>query len=527
MANGHPSFLSNYLRRHCDSVCTYAFEKKECEAMSLNLLAIYLALQTVPFISLLIALPYTVYGYLRSKSVNVWRCTYFYSFVLYFLCAYLMTILPLPSRESLNDMRPISELIQLIPFANFASIKQETLARDIAVIVFNVVLTIPLGFYLRALYDFNLKKTAVAGLCVALFYEISQLTGLFFIFPRPWRIFDIDDLMINTLGAVIGYVLTPAASRLLPGYAHLKTLRLSLGNEVSFRRRFLSGMIDMAVVLGLSTVLVGAGAYLLGGMIPDNWQIMHLGVFALILGVAACYSLLCGHVTLGNRLTGLRLTTDNGKIASRLQCAYRMILEHVCVTAIPFFVYFSIRISADGASIRNVLWLGLGTSLMLFAARNALEMMFNAVTHGSSMLYDRVTRTRLSYGFSKRSLFGIRVLDILPLEETNVDRLSETVCDTLYAVGFGREAITKVRLMMEGVLLEWMKAGLRGTPCELRLDKHFCQKALIISIPAANVDSGPAVPATEESYMDMLSKMTLCIESYRASQKNVCIIHIP
>ena len=123
--------------------------------MSLNLMAIYLALQTVPFISLLFALPYTLYGYLRSKSVNVWRCTYFYSFVLYFLCAYFMTILPLPSRESLNDMRPISELIQLIPFANFASIKQETLVRDIAVIVFNVVLTIPLGFYLRALFGFG------------------------------------------------------------------------------------------------------------------------------------------------------------------------------------------------------------------------------------------------------------------------------------------------------------------------------------------------------------------------------------
>ena len=143
------------------------------------------------------------------------------------------------------------------------------------------------------------------------------------------------------------------------------------------------------------------------------------------------------------------------------------------------------------------------------------------------MLYDRMTRTRLSYGCSKRSLFGIRVLDILPLEEANVDRLSETVCDTLYAIGFGREAVTKVRLMTEGVLLEWMNAGLRGTPCELRLDKHFCQKALILSIPAAHSESGPGVNAAEESYMDMLSQMTLHIESYRASQKNVCIIHIP
>ena len=174
-----------------------------------------------------------------------------------------------------------------------------------------------------------------------------------------------------------------------------------------------------------------------------------------------------------------------------------------------------------------MLWLGLGTFLMLCAARNALEMMFNAVTHGSSMLYDRMTKTCLSYSCSKRPLFGTRMLDILPLEEANVDSLSKTVCDTLSAMGFGREAVTKVRLMTEGVLLEWMNAGLRGTPCELRLDKHLGQRALILSIPVAAAASAPAMPAGEESYVDMLSKMTLKTEHYRAARKNVCIIHIP
>ena len=495
--------------------------------MLLNLMAIYLALQTVPFLALLPALPYTLYGYWRSKSVNVWRCTYFYSFVLYFLCAYFMTILPLPARDSLQDMRPISELIQLIPFANFASIRQETLLRDIAVLVFNVVLTMPLGFYLRTLFDFNLKRTVVAGLCVALFYEVSQLTGLFFIYPRPWRIFDVDDLMINTLGAVVGYWLTPAAARVLPGYTQLKKLRLVLGSEVSFRRRFLSGTIDMAVVLLLSMVLSGLLAVLLGRTVTENWKILHLGAFGMVMLVAAVYSLLCGQATLGNRLTGLRLMQETGEAATRLQSAYRMVLEHVCVTAIPFWIYFSIRISADKVSIVNVVWLGMGAFLMMCAARNVLEMMFNAVTHGSSMLYDRLTGTRLCYGSSKRPLFGIRVLDILPLEAANVDCLSRTVCDTLAAVGFGHEAVTKVRLMTEGVMLEWMAAGLQGTPCELRLDKHFFQKALILSIPVAGDGGVAPVNATEESYLDMFSNMTLKLESYRASRKNVCIIHIP
>ena len=495
--------------------------------MLLNLIAVYLALQTVPFLALIPTLPYTVYGYLRTKSVNVWRCTYFYSFILYFLCAYFMTILPIPSRESLSQMRPVSELIQLIPFANFVSIKQETIVRDIAVIVFNVVLTVPLGFYLRALYDFDLKKTAIAGFCAALFFEISQLTGLFFVFPRPWRIFDVDDLMINTLGAVLGYALTPWAIRMLPGTAYLKTLRLYLGSEVSFRRRFVSGCIDTFVVLMLSSALSAAFGVAAGLAIIGNWKVLCLTMFWMIMLVAACYSLICGDATLGNRLTGLRLTTAKGKSASRLQCVYRMVLEHLFVTAIPFWVYYSIRVSANGASIKNVLWLALAAVLMLCAARNMLEMMFNAVTHGSSMFYDRATKTHLSYGSSKKEILGIRVLDILPLQEENVDGLSQTVCDTLSAAGFGRETVTKVRLMTEGVLLEWMNDGLRGTPCELRLDKHFRQKALILSIPVEKNQPGPSVPTAEESYVDMFSKMTLQVESYCAAGKNVCIIHIP
>ena len=303
--------------------------------------------------------------------------------------------------------------------------------------------------------------------------------------------------------------------------------RSSSVNEGRTADDLLSGTIDMAVVLLLSMVPSGLLAVLLGRTVTENWKILHLGAFGMVMLVAAVYSLLCGQATLGNRLTGLRLMQETGEAATRLQSAYRMVLEHVCVTAIPFWIYFSIRISADKVSIVNVVWLGMGAFLMMCAARNVLEMMFNAVTHGSSMLYDRLTGTRLCYGSSKRPLFGIRVLDILPLEAANVDCLSRTVCDTLAAVGFGHEAVTKVRLMTEGVMLEWMAAGLQGTPCELRLDKHFFQKALILSIPVAGDGGVAPVNATEESYLDMFSNMTLKLESYRASRKNVCIIHIP
>ena len=94
--------------------------------MEPTLIAIYLALQIAPYTALLIAFPYTVYEYVKTKSINVDKCTYFYIFVLYFLCAYFMTILPLPAADAAVWKKPVIELIQLIPFKGFADIKRES-----------------------------------------------------------------------------------------------------------------------------------------------------------------------------------------------------------------------------------------------------------------------------------------------------------------------------------------------------------------------------------------------------------------
>ena len=40
--------------------------------------------------------------------------------------------------------------------------------------------------------------------------------------------------------------------------------------------------------------------------------------------------------------------------------------------------------------------------------------------------------------------------------------------------------------MTEGILLDWIESGLEGICCELRLDRHFKHKALIVSVPGEN-----------------------------------------
>lgn len=43
---------------------------------------------------------------------------------------------------------------------------------------------------------------ALAGFAVSLFVEFTQLTGNWFLYPCPCRLFDVDDLIASTVGAL-------------------------------------------------------------------------------------------------------------------------------------------------------------------------------------------------------------------------------------------------------------------------------------------------------------------------------------
>ena len=486
--------------------------------------AAYIALQVGPFVALIFALPYTIYGYVRNKTVDVWKCTYLYTFCLYFICAYFVTWLPLPTAETLARLKPMSEFIQLVPFQSFLDIERETLLRDLAIILFNVALTMPLGYFLKEFFHASMKKAVLCGFLVSLLYEVTQLTGLFFIYPRAYRIFDIDDLIINTLGAYLGYVVAPLISGLLPGISDKQNQRLVQGSEVAFAQRAIAAAMDFLIILS-GAVLVIVCVPALQAPMTSRASLMRFPLFfILFMLIAVAYSFLLGGGTLGYRLAGLRLMTGRGLTASRLKCVLRTLLMYIGVFSIPFWVLFFMSIYTEYAGAKSILWVLISAVLMMFAAKNVLEMTFNAVTNGSSMFYDRCLKTHVVYGSSRKtSLFGIRVIDMLPLVPKNIDILSAEICDALSAADVSKESVTKVRLMAEGVLLDWIDSGLEGICCELRMDDRFMRKALMVSVPGENKTK----VRSDDTYVEMLSEMNLTLETYYAAEKNICIIHIP
>lgn len=85
-----------------------------------------------------------------------------------------------------------NEKINLIPFSQGA---------DKTMLVLNIILFVPLGFMLPLIWPGYRKIgcTLLAGLSFTLLIEISQLFN--------HRATDVDDLLMNTLGCLVGYVL--------------------------------------------------------------------------------------------------------------------------------------------------------------------------------------------------------------------------------------------------------------------------------------------------------------------------------
>jgi hypothetical protein len=140
------------------------------------------------------------------------------------------------------------------------------------------------------------------------------------------------------------------------------------------------------------------------------------------------------------------------------------------------------------------------------------------------MIYDRIFNTYVAYSKSrKNSIFGIRVIDIRALESENIDMLSDEIYNTLLDMKVSHESATRVRLMAEGVMLDWVEQGLGGISCELRLDKRYKGNALMLSVSGEDRTND----RLSDSYTDMLKGLDLSLTTYYAAEKNICNIIVP
>jgi hypothetical protein len=190
------------------------------------------------------------------------------------------------------QLRPLSALTSAVGVEQFAC---------------NVALFVPLGALLRRAPP----VAALAGAGLSAFVEVTQLTGLWFRFPCPYRVFDVDDVIANTTGAVLGSLLVPLLNRIPSGSGR----RATEPRPLTVGRRLLGMCCDGLLLwwLGVACVHLTGLALRWAGLPPSTALQVSAAwlVPALLLLVAA----LSWDGTPGQRLVLLRARSPGGRAA--------------------------------------------------------------------------------------------------------------------------------------------------------------------------------------------------------------------
>lgn len=309
---------------------------------------IQLGFLAFPLVALLLAVPYALYQYRRFGALSIWKTFVVFTFILYCLCAVSLIVFPLPADHSAvvesartPQLHPFHVIEQIHETTDFSLSDRSTWGpalRSPVVYeaIFNVMLTVPLGAYLCYLFRCRWWMALLIGMATTLLFETSQLTGLFGLYAHPYRLFDVDDLILNTTGTMLGFWLMIPLAWALPSMDEVNEQARERGSSrVSLTRRALAAVVDLtvlAVFFVLAWIVLSptdaqiakalavdpshAGAKTLafrfiGGLFADPMSalLLALGIGAVLFAVIPMAS---KGRTIGKALVGIRIVKADG-----------------------------------------------------------------------------------------------------------------------------------------------------------------------------------------------------------------------
>jgi len=148
---------------------------------------------------------------LLISLIILWKRKHSFSYFFFFLLfwVYLMfsiekVFFPLEiSGPFVDEMKQvsISSLINFTPFfLDFSSVK----IGEVKLFLYNIILTIPFGFGLNFLTRVRSKNIFAMSVILGASLEITQLF-ISIILGYPYRTVDVNDLLFNTIGVLVGY----------------------------------------------------------------------------------------------------------------------------------------------------------------------------------------------------------------------------------------------------------------------------------------------------------------------------------
>ncbi|MGX1702213.1 VanZ family protein [Microbacterium sp. NPDC055357] len=211
------------------------------EQVILGILAIFIG-AAVGFVFFV---PFVAISYRRRGGLSFGRFVLWAAALVYFWAIWTYTLLPLPDPDTIRCAGVNLDLFQFVDDVRGAMRRPGNTLTDPAVLqlLLNVLLFTPLGFFIRVLGGRGILIAFVVGLGLSAFIETTQLTGVWGVYPCAYRVFDVDDMLTNTTGAVLGSVLSLVVPKRYRG-AHRAT-DAALPHPVTRGRRFVAIVCDV------------------------------------------------------------------------------------------------------------------------------------------------------------------------------------------------------------------------------------------------------------------------------------------
>lgn len=234
----------------------------------------------------LLFVPFVAVSYRRRGGLSVGRSLLWFAALVYFWAIWTYTLLPLPDPESIRCVGTITDPMEVVRDLQKALAGPGNPLRHPALLqlVFNVLLFVPLGVFLRVLGARGIPTALVVGFGLSLLIETTQLTGVWGLYPCAYRFFDVGDLMTNTTGAVLGSVFALVVPRSMRGMS--ARADAGLPRPVTRGRRAIAMLCDALaygfVMYGAATVVQLWFEYLVG-----DRQVVLDGRLAEVAGISA------------------------------------------------------------------------------------------------------------------------------------------------------------------------------------------------------------------------------------------------
>ena len=198
--------------------------------------------------------PILVWESRRMGQIRLMRVVGAAAVAVYGVALIAYTLLPVPDGQWCaanpsppRNLKPLSFVGDLLDYYRANGVRSLLRSFVFLQVVFNVVLFLPFGGLWRRYFGGRVVTATLLGFCASVAIEVTQTTGALGLLPCAYRVGDVDDVFLNTTGALIGAALAGALFFFVPD-ARSESRRRGRPRSVTRSRRLVGMLVDYALL---------------------------------------------------------------------------------------------------------------------------------------------------------------------------------------------------------------------------------------------------------------------------------------